>query len=99
MGNGTRRIDANDWRYVLYRFPDSTYDVTVCVPDFEQLPYGTMKDAVEIVLDGEIGEERRILLLKEIEIVESFDGEHASKSSPISVISHHLDQDGAKWES
>src|SRR5262249_33183984 len=53
-------VDASTWKYVLLRFPDQSFDITICAPDLKNLTGQLRETAAEIVLDGELGEERRI---------------------------------------
>lgn len=83
-------IEASDWRYVLLRFPDGTFDMIVRAPNLATLPLDSRESAIDIVLDSEIGEERHIELIKSVQIVDDFDKEVDGKSSPISALLPHI---------
>jgi Cysteine-rich CPCC len=57
--------DANPWRYVLYAFPDDTYDIVV-----EQNNVADLRPlAANIVVDGLLGEDVRLEIIGDIEAV------------------------------
>jgi len=61
--------DANPWRYVLYAFPDDTYDIVV-----EQNNVADLRPlAANIVVDGLLGEDVRLEIIGDIDVVDALD--------------------------
>lgn len=82
-------IDANKWKYVLFKFADGTFDILI-----ESLPLFKLNEddrvyAVEIALDGVIGEEARINKIGNIEVVSNAD-KYTSKLSEFTNLNTHL---------
>ena len=83
-------IDARSWRYVLFGYPDKTFDIV--------LEQGNLRDASEderytaavVLLDALLGEGKRLLLIGDIEPVVALRPEVAVNASPISVLAEHL---------
>jgi hypothetical protein len=65
-------IDARQWRYILFAYPDGTYDIDVVAPNLENVPEDRRQEALEIAVQGAIGEELRIGFVGEIRHVASF---------------------------
>lgn len=85
-------INASEWEYVLFKFPDGTFDIVIKTPNLFVYDEQTRFFAVEIVLDAEIGEERRVEFIEGIDIVSDFDAELAQKNNPIEVLSSHFNK-------
>jgi hypothetical protein len=49
-------IDANDWQFVLYRFPDGLHDVVLVKPELRGLSEKEKIDLIGFVVASEIGE-------------------------------------------
>lgn len=82
-------IDANKWKYVLFKFPDQTFDILIeCLKLFE-LDEDNRIYAVEIALDGVIGEEERINRIGNIEVVSNAD-KYASRLTEFKDLKMHL---------
>lgn len=88
----TVEINANEWCYVLEKFEDGTFRITVKTINIAQLTDEDQLIAVEILLDGVLGEEERLMKISEIEIVEEFDDKYKNKESNIKVLAAHLKQ-------
>ena len=66
-------IDGKLWEFVLYKFKDGTYDL-LFKPDAAQALSDEYLDyAGTIIVDGELGEERRMELVGDIEVVKAWD--------------------------
>ena len=85
----TYEIDAANWKYVLLKYRDDTFNIVIRMPDLGQLPEGMKYTAAEILLDGELGEEERIKRIIEIEIVDEFDDLLKSKTSSMKDFRQH----------
>lgn len=83
-------VDASEWRYVLYGYPDGVFDIVVHAPDLAGLSEQDQITAAEIVLDGELGEEARLSLINEIEIVVPPRDVGPAATTPITCVSDHL---------
>jgi hypothetical protein len=82
-------VDASQWQYVLYKYPDGCFEIVIVAPDLARLAEEDRITAAEILLDGELGEEVRLSLIAEIEVVaEAMDA--SVKTTPIVHISDHL---------
>lgn len=87
------KIDANTWKYVLLKYPDNKFEIIIKAPDLKAFDDDAKILAAEILLDGVIGEERRIELIVGIEVVEEFELDHMAKSNDIKKsLSNHLDK-------
>jgi hypothetical protein len=56
--DAARRVDASRWRYVLHDFGDEVFELTVYALFTEDLDARLREAAVEIVLQGVLGEQR-----------------------------------------
>jgi hypothetical protein len=84
-------IDARQWRYVLFRFPDGTFDLVL-----EQGNMGSASDeerftAAVVLLDGLLGEARRLRSIGCIETVAALESGPKEKASPVASLVAHLD--------
>lgn len=68
-----RSVDFQRWEYLLYKFPDGVYDVLLKPDPSDQSGDERYCALANILLDSEIGEEKRILLIDCIEIVREWD--------------------------
>lgn len=84
-------IDARPWRYVLFKYPDNTFDIVVEQNNLHSVCDEDRYVAAVVLLDGTIGERRRLAMFGEIEVVESLAAEHARKATPMHRIGQHLD--------
>jgi hypothetical protein len=82
-------VDASQWRYVLYGYPDGVFDIVIDAPDLAPLAEQDRITAAEIVLDGELGEEARLSLIGEIEVVVA-PADASLKTTPIAHVRDHL---------
>lgn len=88
---GELHVDAGSWRYVLYRFPDKTFDLVL-----EQSNLGEATDedkyaAAIILLDGLLGEATRLLHVGDIEITSRLALDQEPKASSIASLPAHLE--------
>lgn len=88
-------IDARAWRYVLTEYEDGTFDITVVAASLETVELSLHEAAVDVLVDGILGEERRILVIGEVNVVLTADADVMAHSSPIAVLGRHLAQLGA----
>lgn len=83
-------IDASTWQYVLLRYEDGGFEVIIQIHDLDGLNEDGKLVASEILLDGILGEETRILYISYIDVVKSFNNLHMNKSNNIKYLGDHL---------
>jgi hypothetical protein len=89
--DGTRlRIDASGARYVLLEYPDGVFDVLLADRGIANLPSDLGQTAIDILLEGELGEERRMQLINIVELFDEFEEDMHHKSRPISSLAGHI---------
>jgi hypothetical protein len=84
-------IDARPWRYVLFRFPDQTFDLVLEQNNLTKATDDDRYTAAVILLDGLLGEAVRLLRVRDVEPVFSLAFDQEPKASPISALAMHLD--------
>jgi hypothetical protein len=84
-------IDARPWRYVLFKYPDNTFDIVLEQNNLHSLSDDDRYAAAVVLLDGIVGERRRLALLVGIEAVEIFSAEHSREASSMCHFAEHLD--------
>ena len=82
-------VDAKPWRYVLFRFPDNSFDIVIEQNNLE-IPDGDRYSASVIVLDGILGEHLRLELFVEVDSLETFPPQQASKATRITNLADHI---------
>ncbi len=83
-------VDARDWRYVLYRFPDGMFDIIVEENNLVDVSEGARYSAAVIALDGILGERQRLGLFHTIDGVEKLTSDVAGAASRISLLREHV---------
>lgn len=83
-------VDAREWRYVLWKFPDGTFDVVVEQRDLQGVTDADRLRAAAIVVEGTVGERIRLSILPRIEGLESLPADQAGKATPIRHLREHL---------
>lgn len=85
-------IDARAWRYALLKYPDGLFEIIVEAGGLENLPQESQYWAAEIVLDGYLGEEKRLELIVAIDITSKLSTDFEGSASHISNIRQHIAQ-------
>lgn len=88
---GILDIDAREWKYVLFRFADHSFDIVVEQSNHRDVSASDRYTAAVVLLDGILGEAKRLELIGGIEPVVTLSKEHAAKASPVVVLAKHLD--------
>lgn len=88
---GFMNIDARGWRYVLFRFPDHTFDIVLEAHNLDKATSQERYRAAVVLLDGILGEIRRLKRIKGIDIVISLTQEQETSASAIEVLGEHLE--------
>lgn len=83
-------VDASHVRYVLFKYPDGMCDIILEDRMLIELPENLQQTAVEILLDGELGEEKRMTLISSIEVVSELDNAMQTKSTSIEYLARHI---------
>lgn len=83
-------VDASSARYVLLRYPDGVFDVLLADHELAALPESLRETAVEVLLDGELGEERRMMSIHSVDVVGEFEEEMQRRSSSIETLAAHV---------
>lgn len=89
---GPVEIDANNAEYVLLRARDGTLDMIIALPVAKQLRSEEQCALAVLLLDGLIGEEARMSLIKNVEFVEAFEPKYQGRATKIKHLRGHLDQ-------
>lgn len=78
-------IDAKQWQFIAYEFDDGTFDLVFKPDSLKGLPADYLNWAAVIIADGEIGEEKRMELIGNIEVVDKWEGKAAASAQPLDV--------------
>lgn len=82
-------INTNEWRCVLYKFPDNTYDLDVKLNNVDGNE-DTQYLAVDIHLTNIIGEKDYMKFIKNISLVSEFSSESKDRSILLNEIYNYL---------
>ncbi|HWQ91719.1 MAG TPA: hypothetical protein VN673_08610 [Clostridia bacterium] len=88
---GQITVDATKWEYLLLEYPDRLYEILIKTTGSSEITQQDKGTAAEIVVDGTLGELKRLEAVYAIEIVEEFREDLRPKASPIGVLGAHLD--------
>lgn len=81
-------VNANTWEYVLLKYDDGMFEILIkCENVDSRLSIDERQIACEILLDGILGEELRILRFEIIEVVDSFERKYQNKVLNIKSLS------------
>lgn len=78
-------IDGKLWEFVAHKFKDGTYDLLLKPNGVNGLDDDYVRWAATIIADGELGEERRMNLVGNIETVPSWDEDAARSARKLEV--------------
>lgn len=88
-------MDGKQWEFVVYKFNDGTYDL-LFKPEKknEELSDEYLNWAATIIADGELGEETRMSLIGQVEVVKSWDARsmHAARKVEPGLLARLLGQ-------
>ena len=93
----TCNADGRQWRYVLYKFPDGTFDIVIYARELAGCDARSQRLAALIALDGLLGEELRLRRLVEVEVQTDSnlnDDENASELAHLQDHLNRLDEGG-----
>ncbi len=83
-------VDARKWRYALLKFPDDLFDIVIVAPDLSSHDESVQYAAACVVLDGVLGEERRLERIANIEVLVEAPPDLESKLSSIADLDDHM---------
>lgn len=86
----TVEINAARWEYLSLRYDEGIYTILLKFVQSEQLSDDDKLLAAEIAIDGMLGEERRMLFIDEIEIVEEFEAPNKKNVSSFKDLAPHF---------
>lgn len=89
-GEGNFSVNASQWEYVLLQYEDGMFEIIIKAPELKVLNEDDQIAAVEIVLDGVLGEEVRLNKIDAIEVVVEFEKEYRGKAGKIEHLAAHL---------
>ncbi len=89
---GAAQIDASDAEYALLRARDGTFDMVVKLPHARKLQTQDQHALGILLLDGLIGEEVRMSLIKNVQFVEEFEPRYRERTTNIKHLKDHLMQ-------
>jgi hypothetical protein len=84
-------IDAHSWRYVLYRFPNKVFDIVIEQSNLAEATDDDRYTAAVVLLDGLLGEGKRLLRIRDIEPVVGLNADENKKANRITLLPQHLD--------
>jgi hypothetical protein len=92
-GNGeVIEINASKWKYVLLNYEDDGLEIILQTFYLTNLSEEDKLIAAEILLDGILGEEARMLHITYIDIVEEVDFEYLSEVNDITYLHNHFEK-------
>jgi len=83
-------VNASGAWYVLFKYPDGVFDVLLADRNLAALSEDHQQTAAVILLDGELGEERRMAIVHSVDIVGQFEDDMKRKSSAIVSLAAHV---------
>jgi hypothetical protein len=90
VNNKIETIDASQWKYTLFKYPDQIFDILIESPQLNQFNEDDKIFISEIALDGTIGEESRITFIDNIEVVVDA-GDYKSQLTQFIKLKDHLE--------
>ena len=90
------KINAQDWEYVLLKFPDNSFDVIIKTSNNHNLDRNNLNIAAEILLIGILGEEVYIEHIVTIDIVNNFETKYIGKESKMIHFKEHFTEVSAR---
>jgi hypothetical protein len=85
-------VNASKWKYVLLRYEDMGFEIIVQTRDLKNLCENDKLIAAEILLDGILGEEVRMIHITNIEIVEEVGFQYQNKVNDMIYLDKHFEK-------
>lgn len=83
-------IDGSDWQYVLLQYSDGKFEILIKALNLESFAEDIKVDAIYIMVESIIGEEKLIRFIDYIDLVEDFETEYKKSISSLKVLKTHL---------
>lgn len=83
-------IDASKWKYVLLKYEDGKYEIIIQEEGLGSLDEDEKLTVAEILVDGILGEEKRMTLICAIDIVEEFEEQYKHRCNEIKNLSSQI---------
>lgn len=84
------QFNANEWDYVLYKYPDNVYDIVIKVPKSYQSFEEYFYQIGDIAVTGELGEAFVIQYFNDIDLVFEFDEKERDKGKNFKYLKEEL---------
>lgn len=85
-------IDAHGWRYVLFRYPDSRFELILEQSNLSRLAEEDRYTAAIVFVDALLGEEQRLEYIDSIDLCLGLSSANSKRASPVTVLAAHLNQ-------
>lgn len=82
-------IDANNWQYVLLKYGENDFEIIIYGDELKELCPEDKIKFCEILLDGILGEELRMLNINQIDVVDDF-GEYENNRTSMPFLKEHF---------
>jgi hypothetical protein len=86
----TIQVDALEWKCILLQYEDGMYGTIICCSNLKKLNQSDRQMVGEILLDGILGEEKRIRLIDDIEMLYKFTKADESKAGYVRDMAKYL---------
>jgi len=83
-GVGSLFLDARSWKVTLLKGPDGLFEIVICAPELAYYDEAVRQVAAGIILDGELGEEARLVHIRGIRVVTELDERQAEEAGLLS---------------
>lgn len=77
------KVDASAWEFMVYRHDDGLCDVLFRPPTEPRLPGSEAERIATTLVDGELGEERRMVAIDRVEVVTAWSDREAAAAAPL----------------
>jgi hypothetical protein len=85
-------INAAKWKYVLLKYEDDSFEIILRTYHLTNLSEEDKLIASEILIDGILGEEARILHITYIDVVEKVDFQYLNEVNDITYLHNHFEK-------
>jgi len=76
-------IDATEWKYLLLKYDDEMFEIVIQTHDLLKFNEDDQHNASEILLDGILGEEARMMFISNVSVVGEFEERYKTNSSDL----------------
>ncbi|PWG81172.1 hypothetical protein DDR33_07225 [Pararcticibacter amylolyticus] len=90
-GGRKKRIIASSWQYVLLDYSDGLFDIIIEAPNLADFCKDDKLIAAEIILEGLLGEEKRLVTIAQVDVVSEFEAQY-KEGTNIKFLGQHIGQ-------